>query len=67
MLVDVDWVSDIHDRCELIILMVYLRWQLKYTSGWIEEPGEPSVACMFGNPRVPCDSPMDRHPGSKGS
>ena len=22
MLVDVDWVSDIHDRCEMIILMV---------------------------------------------
>ena len=39
MLVDVDWVSDIHDRCELIILMVYLRWQLKHTSGWIEAPG----------------------------
>ena len=38
MLVDVDWVSDIHDRCELIILMVYLRWQLKHTSGWIEAP-----------------------------
>ena len=38
MLVDVDWVSDIHDRCELIISMVYLRWQLKRTSGWIEAP-----------------------------
>ena len=38
MLVDVDWVSDIHDRCELIILTVYLRWQLKHTSGWIEAP-----------------------------
>ena len=38
MLVDVDWVSDIHDRCELIILMVYLRWQLKHTFGWIEAP-----------------------------
>ena len=24
--------------------MVYLRWQLKLTSGWIEAPGEPSVA-----------------------
>ena len=22
----------------LIILMVYLRWQLKHTSGWIEAP-----------------------------
>ena len=39
MLVDVDWVSDIHDRCELTILMVYLRWELKHTSGWIEAPG----------------------------
>ena len=27
--------------------MVYLRWQLKLTSGWIEAPGEPSVACIF--------------------
>ena len=57
----------IHDRCEIVKLMVYLRWQLKFTSGWIEAPGEPSVACIFGNPGVPCDSPMDRHPGSKGS
>ena len=32
--------------------MVYLRWQLKLTSGWIEAPGEPSIACIFGNPRV---------------
>ena len=23
----------------LLILMVYLRWQLKHTSGWIEAPG----------------------------
>ena len=29
--------------------------------------GEASVACIFGNPGVPCDFPMDRHPGSKGS
>ena len=35
MLVDVDWVSEIHDRCEFVKLMVYLRWQLKHTSGWI--------------------------------
>ena len=34
-----------------------LRWQLKLTSGWIEAPGEPSVACIS----------KDRHPGSKGS
>ena len=27
--------------------MVYLRWQLKLTSGWIEAPGVPSVACIF--------------------
>ena len=29
----------IHDRCEIVELMVYLRWQLKHTSGWIEAPG----------------------------
>ena len=46
MLIDVDWVSDIHDRCELIILKVYLRWQLKHTSGWIEAPGYSSD-CLF--------------------
>ena len=28
-------------------LMVYLRWQLKYTSGWIEAPGFPGLACFF--------------------
>ena len=28
--------------------MVNLRWLLKYTSGWIEAPGESSVACFFG-------------------
>ena len=32
--------------------MVNLRWQLEYTSGWIEAPGEPSVACFFGYPGV---------------
>ena len=32
--------------------MVNLRWQLKYTSGWIEAPGEPSVAYFFGYLRV---------------
>ena len=37
-----------------LLIMVYLRWQLKLTSGWIEAPGEPSVACIFGNPGVPC-------------
>ena len=57
MLVDVDWVSDIHDRCEFVKLMVYLRWQLKYTSGWIEAPGFYQDLTVF----------LDRHPGSKGS
>ena len=46
MLVDVDWVSEIHDRCVFVKLMVYLRWQLKYTSGWIEAPGYSSD-CLF--------------------
>ena len=36
----------IHDRCEYVKLMVYLRWQLKYTSGWIEAPGYSSN-CLF--------------------
>ena len=36
----------IHDRCEIVKLMVYLRWQLKYTSGWIEAPGYSSD-CLF--------------------
>ena len=58
MLVDVDWVRDIHDRCEFVKSMAYLRWQLKYTSGWIEAPGY-SGDCLFFF--------MDRHPGSKGS
>ena len=47
MLVDVDWVSDIHDRCEIFKSMVYLRWQLKCTSGWIEVPGYSRIACLF--------------------
>ena len=46
MLVDVDWVSEIHDRCEIVKLKVYLRWQLKYTSRWIEVPGYSSD-CLF--------------------
>ena len=57
MLVDVDWVSDIHDRCEILKSMVYLRWQLKHTSGWIEVPGYSRIACFL----------LDRHLGSKGS
>ena len=34
---------------------------------WFWAPGESSVACIFGNPGVPCDFPMDLHPGSKGT
>ena len=31
--------------------MVYLRWQLKLTSGWIEVPGYSRIACFsFGPP-----------------
>ena len=45
----------IHDRCELVKLMVYLRWQLKFTSGWIEAPGEPSVAFIFRISRSTCE------------
>ena len=36
----------IHDRCEIVKLTVYLRWQLKHTSGWIEAPGY-SRTCLF--------------------
>ena len=36
----------IHDRCEIVKLMVYLRWLLKYTSGWTEAPGYSSD-CLF--------------------
>ena len=46
MLVDVDLgLSDIHDRCEIVKLMVYLRWQLKHTSWSIEAAGYSSD-CM---------------------
>ena len=48
----------IHDRCEIVKLMVYLRWQLKHTSGWIEVPGYFQDLPVFL---------LDRHPGSKGS
>ena len=47
----------IHDRCEFVKLMVYVRWQLRYTSRWIEGPGYSRIACFL----------LDRHPGSKGS
>ena len=57
MLVDVVWVSEVHERCEIVKLMVYIRWQLKYTSGWIEVPGYSRIACFL----------LDRHPGSKGT
>ena len=36
----------IHDRCEIVNLMVYLRWQLKQTSRWIEARGYSSD-CLF--------------------
>ena len=36
----------IHDRCEIVNLMVYLRWQLKHTSGWIEVPVYSRIACF---------------------
>ena len=36
----------IHDRCEIVKLMVYIRWQLSYTSGSIEAPGN-SNDCLF--------------------
>ena len=38
--------ESIHDRCEIVKLMVYLRWQLKHTSRWIEAPGYSS-GCLF--------------------
>ena len=47
----------IHDRCEIVNLMVYLRWQLKHTSGWIKVPGYSRIACFL----------MERHLDSKGS
>ena len=35
----------------LIILMVYLRWQLKHTSGWIEAPDVyQDLPVFFGPP-----------------
>ena len=40
----------IHDRCEIIKLMVYLRWQLKHTSRWIEAPGYSSDCLFFYGP-----------------
>ena len=60
--------SEIHDRCEFVKLMVQLKWQLNQTTGWIEAPGEPSVVCIFLEiPGYLCDLPMVRHPGSKGT
>ena len=47
--------ESIHDRCEIVNLMVYLRWQLKLTSGWIEVPGYSRIACFS----------LDRHPGQR--
>ena len=37
----------IHDRCEIVNLMVYLRWQLEHTSGWIVVPGYSSDCLIF--------------------
>ena len=45
MLVDVVWVSESMTDVRLLI-MVYLRWQPKHTSGWIEAPGYSSD-CLF--------------------
>ena len=36
----------IHDRCQIVKLRVYLRWQLKHTSGWIEAPGYSRIAYL---------------------
>ena len=66
MLVDVDWVSVSMTNVRLLINGLHKVATLIHI-WWIEAPGEPSVACIFGNPGVPCDSPIDRHPGSKGS
>ena len=57
MLVDVDWVSVSMTDVRIVKLMVYLRWQLKHTSGWIEAPGFQDLPVFL----------LDRHPGSKGS
>ena len=46
MLVDVDWVSVSMTDVSVVNKWFNLRWQLKYTSGWIEAPGEPSD-CLF--------------------
>ena len=51
MLIDMVWMSEIHERCEIVNYWFNLRWQLKYTSGWIEAPGESSV--VQGYPGVP--------------
>ena len=42
----------IHDRCEFVKLMVYLRWQLKHTFGWIEAPDvyQDLPVVFFGPP-----------------
>ena len=49
----------IHDRCEIDKLMVYLRWQLKHTSGWIEAPGYSSDCLFFFMDRYQCQLPAD--------
>ena len=48
--------------------MDYLRWQLKYTSGGLRHLGNLVLFVLFLEiPGYPCDLPMDRHPGSKGT
>ena len=46
MLVDMDWMSVSMTGVRFVKLMVYLRWQPKHTSGWIEAPGY-SRDCLF--------------------
>ena len=55
MLVDVDWVSVSMTYVRFVNLMVYPRWQLKYTSGWIEAPGYSSdcLSRHLGIPGLP--------------
>ena len=48
---DVVWVSESMTDVRLLI-MVYLRWQPKHTSGWIEAPGY-SRTCLFSFGRPP--------------
>ena len=53
MLVDVDWVLRVSMTDVRLLINGLLKVATKLTSGWIEAPGEPSAACIFGYPRVP--------------